>query len=91
MQGGDRKPNGRIENWWLTANLIFDSVANGIILYGEFYGLSELGLEEGRFAHKAGIWRVDFLERVVEFEDCYVKLGDPQSVEKVLAKALREK
>lgn len=86
---GTRKPTGQVNDWWITVNLMFDTLSNGTVLYGNFKdtpGLASETSENSDFNYKTGIWRVDFLEHIVEFEDCYVRLGAPQSLDKALAR-----
>ena len=68
-----RKISGRIERWWMDANLMLGPIGTAT-LYGDVYGLEELGLEEGKFAHITNIWRIDFVERLAENEQCYIQL-----------------
>jgi hypothetical protein len=90
MEGANRKPTGKVERWWITANLMFDTLENGVILYGDFIDTPGLAdKDRGGFNYKAGVWRVDFLERIVEFEDCYVYLGTPQSLASALENFVR--
>ena len=76
---GERKPTARVEQWWITVNLLFSDGANGAILFGDFYGVK--WMDEGKFGQRSGMLRIDFQERVAEFDDCYVMLGKPQSMD----------
>jgi hypothetical protein len=77
------KLEGRIERWWFSSNLLFEM---GDELCGDFYGLQELGFQEGEFSHISGVLRIDFVNEVCETEQAFIKLGQRQSINKVLEK-----
>lgn len=76
------KAEGRIERWWFSINLVFGPQPD---LCGDFYGLSSIGLEDGKFNHVADVLRLDLVNHICETERAYIKLGEPANIDQILS------
>lgn len=71
----------RMELWWINSALLEREF--GCAIYGDVFG--HPGYQDGEFTVFEVI-RADFTNAVVETNDAYVKLGERQSLERVLAR-----
>jgi hypothetical protein len=74
-----------MEDWWINSAL--NVADNPCTLYGDIYG--HPAYVEGTFVALVLI-KADFISMIAETEDAYIKLGEPQSIDRVLKKLAKE-
>jgi hypothetical protein len=71
----------RIEDWWMNSVL---SDTGTLELYGNIYG--HPSIPDGNYIFQWKVVAYSAKHLVVEAEDCIVKLGNPQTMEALVAK-----
>jgi len=75
----------KMEEWWINSALNVSD--NPCTLDGDIYG--HPSYQEGAFVALV-LQRADFISMVAETEDAYIKLGEPQSIDRILNKMKEE-
>jgi len=75
----------KMEEWWINSSLNISN--NDCTLYGDVYGHPEY--KDGSFI-AVPLLRADFTKLVAETDDSIVKLGEPQSIDRIMRRLGKE-